>query len=89
MVRKIEPPRLAGEDVRYAGFEGLPHAAEVDVDHVFPVAVAAIVQRLPTVADTGVGADDDEPAQLLPTGVHSGLQRVEVADVDLAGGMRR
>ena len=57
----------ARKDMRDTGFHGLPDAGEVDVDHVGPVALAGLVQRLTAVADAGVGDDDVQPAQLLDT----------------------
>ena len=67
----IEPPR--------------PHARQVDVDHVVPVVVVRLVQRVATVADTGVGHDDVEPAQLLHSAVDRFLQGGVVAHVDFGG----
>ncbi len=71
--------------MRNARLDGLPHAAEVDVDHGRPVGLAGLVQGLATVPDAGVGDDDVEAAHLLDAGVHRGLERVVVADVDLGG----
>ena len=71
--------------MRHTGFHRLPHAAEVDVDHVGPVALAGLVQRRAAVADARVGDDDVQPAQLLDARVDRGLERVVVADVDLGG----
>ena len=75
----------ARKDVRHTGFHRLPDAAEVDVDHVRPVALAGLVERRTAVADSRVGDDDVQPAELLDARVDGCLQRVEVAGVDLRG----
>ncbi len=74
-----------GNQVRHTGFDGFPDAGKVDVDHVAPVVFAGLVQSLAAVADSGVGADDVQPAQLLDAAVHRRFQRVVIADVDLGG----
>ena len=68
------PAATALKEMRHTGFHRLPHAAEVDVDHVRPVFLAGLVQRCAAVADAGVGDDDVEPAQLLDAGVDGGLR---------------
>ena len=65
------------------GFDRLPHAGQVDVDHVGPVGFARVVERLAAVADTGVGADDVQSPQLLDPAVNRGLDRVVIPYVDL------
>ena len=81
----IEPPRPPADDMRDTGFHGLPHTAQVDVDHVGPVFFAGLVQRLAAVADACVGDDDVQSAQLLDTGVDRRLERVVIAHVHLGG----
>ncbi len=78
------PP--ARDDVRHSGFHRLPHAGQVDVDHLVPVEFAGLVQGgIAAVADTGVGHHDVEAAQLLDPAVDGGLDSGGVADVDLGG----
>ena len=69
--------------MRHTGFDRLPHAAEVDVDHVGPVALARLVERRAAIADACVGDDDVQPAHLLHAGVDRGLERVVIPHVDL------
>src|SRR5437588_8222214 len=71
--------------MRHSRFHGLPDATQVDVDHGGPVGFAGLVKRLAAVADAGVGDDDVQPAELLDAGVHRGLERVVVTDIDLGG----
>ena len=61
---------------------------EVDVEHLLPARLVHLVEHRAGRADPGVGDDDVEPSELLDPAVDRGLQRVEVADVDL-GGRRR
>src|SRR5262249_1741611 len=75
----------AGQDVRDACLDRLPHTAQVDVDHGGPVRFAGLVQRRAAVADAGVGNGAAQSAQLLGARVHRRFQRVVIADVDLGG----
>src|SRR5262245_1728297 len=68
-----------------SSFDRLPNTGQVDVDHVGPVGLTGAVERLPTVADSRVGADDVQPSQLLDAAVDGGLDRFVVANVDLGG----
>src|SRR5690349_10239048 len=75
----------AGDQMWHSGLHGFPDSGEVDTDHVVPVMLGGLVQRLAAVANAGVGDDDVQPAQLLDTVVHGFLEGVEVTDVDLGG----
>ena len=66
------------------GLDRVPHAGQVDVDHVLPGLLAQFLG--PAEADdAGVGDHDVEPAELGDPVVERRLQRVVVADVDLGG----
>src|SRR5689334_9305413 len=67
----------------YTGFDRVPDARQVDVDHVLPVVLAGLVERVSAIADTRVGDDDVQAAKLLDTAVDGGSQRLEIAHVDL------
>src|SRR2546426_3317220 len=69
----------------HTGFDGVPDAGQVDVDHVCPVVLTGLVQGRSAVADSCVGDNDVESAQLLNTAVDHGLERVVVAHVHLGG----
>src|ERR1700749_3714009 len=68
----------------HACFDRVPHAAEVDVDHVLPDGFPDLVQHSAVGADTGVGDDDVETTELFDAAVHRGLARFEVRHVDLS-----
>lgn len=72
----------AGQKMGHTGFHGFPHPGQVDVDHLGPVFFAGLVQSLSAVADSGVGHDDVEPAELLDAAVDRRLERVVIAHVD-------
>ena len=71
--------------MRDRGFDRLPHPGQVDVDHVCPVCFTCAVQRLATIADSGVRADDVQSTQLLDPAVDRRFDRVVVPDIDLGG----
>jgi len=66
-------------------FDRVPHAAEVDVDHVLPDIFPNLVQPGAIGADACIRDDDVEPAELFDAAVHCGLQCLEIADIDLLG----
>src|SRR5262249_43287975 len=76
---------LAGDDMRYTGFDGLPDAGEVDVDHVLPNIVRDLVQFVAEGADAGVRDNDVETAELFYPAVHRGLEGIVIAHVDVCG----
>src|SRR5271163_245276 len=69
----------------HACFDRVPHAGEVDIDHVLPDVFPDLVQPSAVGADAGVGDDDVEATELLNAAVHRGLARVVITNVDLGG----
>ena len=81
----IDPPWPCEIKCGTRRFDGLPDARQVDVDHVSPVVFTGLVESLSAVADSGVGADDVQPAELFDTAVHRRFESVVVTHVDLGG----
>lgn len=75
----------AGQQMRHPGLDRLPHAAEVDINHLLPQRFFRLVQLARGGADPRVRHDDVEAAQLFDAAVHGGLQRGEVPHVHLRG----
>src|ERR1700761_329006 len=76
---------IACQDVGNAGLHGLPHSAEVNVDHLLPQCLFGLVQLPCRGTDAGVGDDDVELSELFDATVNGGFQRVEITNIDFGG----
>src|ERR1700712_1985018 len=71
--------------MRHSCLDCLPHAGQVDVDHVLPVGFTGLVECLTSVADGSIGNDYVESSELFHAAVHCGFERAVVTHVDLGG----
>jgi hypothetical protein len=74
----------AGPDVRHGGLEGVPHAGQVDGDHVVPGRAVELLQQA-VAEDARVRRHDVELAELGDAVVNRLLEGAEVTDVGLDG----
>ena len=90
---RLQPGGRAGQDdrpaagrpqVRDGRLGGVPHAGEVDVDHVLPGRVVEFFQRAEA-EDPGVGRHDVQPPELGHAVVDGRLEGAVVTDVGLGG----